>query len=483
MKVWMVGAEMAPFSKVGGLGDVLGALPRALTRLGAEVTVVIPHLRSMEATRWGIAPTGVEVGARVDGARQVAQILEGRAPGGVRVLFVHHPAYFHRDGLYGTPAGDYPDNPQRFAFFAYAALEAGKSLAPGPDVVHSHDWQTGLVPLLLEAPEHYGADPQFEHAASVHTIHNLSYQGLFPGEVLPRLGISWDHFTFLGLEFYGLVNFLKAGLVYADALTTVSPTYAKEIQTPEYAWGLHGVLVERAGVLHGILNGIDTEVWDPQADEALPAVYSRGDLAPRRRNGRALREEFGLPVDKRPLVGVVNRLVQQKGIDLLLGLEPRLEELGFQWAILGSGEAGYEAAVVALARRNPGTVAVRIGFDDGVARRIYGGSDLFCMPSLFEPCGLGQLIALRYGSLPAVRRTGGLADTVRDVSQPSGVGFAFDEANAEGLGACLIRGAAFLRNPGRAAAARRRAMALDFSWGASARRYLHVYKDAARRPR
>lgn len=483
MRVWMVGTEMAPYSKVGGLGDVLGALPHALARLGCEVTVILPHLPSMDSPRWGISPTGFSVRAFVDDRWHTAEVLEAQETGaeGVRVLFIHYPPYFHREGLYGTRAGDFPDNAQRFAFLAYTALEAGARCAPKPGVVHSHDWQTGLVPLLLKAPEHCGSDPRFAGALRVHTIHNLSYQGLFPAEVLPRLGISWEHFSFLGLEFYGLVNFLKAGLVYADLLTTVSPTYAREIQTFEFAWGLHGVLLERASDLHGILNGIDDRAWDPGNDDAIVQAYSRSDLAPRKRNGQALREELGLPRDGRPLVGVVNRLVQQKGIDLLLGLEPRLEALELQWAILGSGEAGYETAMTELAGRHPETVAARIGFDDGVARRIYAGSDLFCMPSLFEPCGLGQMIALRYGSIPVVRRTGGLADTVRDVADPKGVGFVFDEPIPGALGDALGRAAQFLGSSSRTAAARRRGMALDYSWDASARRYLEAYREAAAR--
>ncbi len=479
MNVWMVASEMAPFSKVGGLGDVLGALPGALARLGCQVTVVIPHLPTMDRERFGIAPTGLEVGAGIDGSWRRARILEARGAGGVRVLLVDEPDYFGRPGLYGTSAGDYPDNPQRFAFFSYAALEAARRVAPRPQIVHSHDWQTGLVPLLVRAPEHYGANPEFATTRTVHTIHNLSYQGLFPAELLSALGISWRHFTHLGLEFYGLGNFLKGGLVYAHALTTVSPTYAQEIQTPAYAWGLHGVLAERRGALYGILNGIDTELWDPATDRALAARFSANDLAPRGQNTRALRAELGLPEDGRPVVGLVNRLVEQKGIDLLLGLGDRLEGLGLQWAILGSGEARYEAAVADLAQRRPGTVAVRLGFDDGLARRIYGGSDLFCMPSLFEPCGLGQLIALRYGSLPVVRRTGGLADTVPDADL-GGVGFPFDDATPGALADALTRARDHLETSA-AAATRRRALGADFSWGSSARAYLGVYRSESLR--
>jgi len=483
MKVWMVGPEMAPYSKVGGLGDVLGALPRALVEMGCTVTVAIPHLPPMGGGRWEIAPTGARVEVQVAGTRHRAEVLSTRPAEGMRVLFVHYPPFFDREGLYGTPSGDYADNAERFAFFAYAAIEALKRVAPEPDVVHTHDWQTGLVPFLLRAPEHYGEDPQFSRTASVHTIHNLAYQGLFPAATLPGLGVSWSHFHHRELEFHGQVNLLKAGLVFADALTTVSPTYAREIQEPAAGWGLDGVLRERAGDLHGILNGIDTELWDPATDPYLPARFSSKELRLRRENGRALRAELGLSEDKRALVGVVSRLVSQKGIDLLLGLADRLENLRLQWAILGAGETWYEAAVEDLGRRFPGTVAVRNGFEEDLAHRIYAGSDLFCMPSLFEPCGLGQMIALRYGSLPVVRRTGGLADTVRDVAERRGVGFVFDEPAPEALEEALRRARFFLRDARKAGPARQRAMALDFSWESSARRYLEVYRGAMDRRR
>jgi starch synthase len=482
MRVWMVGTEMAPYSKVGGLGDVLGALPGALAELGCEVTVVVPYLPSMDHARWRIKPTGVEVEAPVDGAPRRAQVLETRAMAGVRVLLIRYPPYFDRDGLYGTRVGDYPDNAQRFAFLSYAAIAAAKRVAPNPGVVHSHDWQTGLVPFLLKAPEHFGSESQFENTISVHTIHNLSYQGMFPAAMLPRLGVSWSHFHYRELEFYGLINFLKAGLVFADAITTVSPSYAREIQSPDYSWGLHGVLKERANALYGILNGIDTSAWNPETDDRIPWRFSSTDPSHKSENGLALRQDLGLPVDTRPLVGLVNRLVAQKGIDLLLGIESQLEDLGLQWAILGSGDAHFETAVVELARRHPLTLAARIGFEDVLARRIYAGSDLFCMPSFFEPCGLGQMIALRYGSLPVVRRTGGLGDTVKEVNGTQGVGFLFDVPAPKALESALRRASFFARRPQQLATVRRRAMDLDFSWKTSAARYLEVYRGEARAP-
>lgn len=484
MRIWMIASEMAPLSKTGGLGDVVGALPGALAGLGCEVTAVIPHLPSMTAKRFGLVPTGTVVEARIDGAVRRATVLEATAVGGVRVLCLECPGYFDREALYGTPFGDYPDNAQRFAFFSYAAIEAARVLAPGPDVVHTHDWQTGLVPLLLRDAEHYGSDPFLGEAATVHTIHNLAYQGVFPKEVLPTLGLSWRHFRMHGLEFFDQVNFLKAGLTSADAITTVSPTYAGEIQTPASGWGLDGVLRERAGqgALHGILNGIDLHAWDPALDAALPAVFTAKSLARRPRNTEALRGEFGLPPDGRPVVGLVTRLAAQKGIDLLLGLGDGIEALGAQWTLLGNGDHHYEEAARSLAARFPDTVGALIGFDERVARLVYGGSDFFCMPSLFEPCGLGQLIAQRYGSLPIVRRTGGLADTVRDVSEPKGTGFLFDEASPEALGEAVERAVEFAASRRRMEQARRAGMGRDFSWSASAREYLRVYRDGGSPP-
>ena len=470
----MIGSEMAPYSKTGGLGDVMGALPGALARLGCEVTVVVPFLPSMDRARWGIADSGVDVRARLDGAWRTARVLETRISG-YRVLFLHYPPYFDRDGLYGTAFGDHGDNAQRFAFFAYAAVEAARQRAPLPDVVHVHDWQAALIPLLLRAPEHYGRFGDLSRAATVLTVHNLSYQGVFPKEALPKLGISWAHFRLEELEFWDQINFLKAGLTAADAITTVSPTYAQEIQTPEQGWGLDGVLRERAGVLHGVLNGIDRDAWDPGADPLIPAAFTARTLCRRTENADALRQELKLPPDGGPIVGVVSRLAEQKGIELVLGLSDRLRGLGLQWAILGSGDARYEKALRALARRHPKVVGAKVGFDERIARLIYAGSDFFCMPSLFEPCGLGQLIALRYGSVPIVRSTGGLADTVRDLDEPGGVGIVFGPATSEALEGALVRARDLAAQPEEFLDVRKRGMGLDFSWEASAREYLRIY--------
>jgi starch synthase len=473
----MVGSEMGPFSKTGGLGDVMGALPGALARLGCDVTAMIPYLPSMAAHR-GIEPTGVEVEVQIDGSRRRARVLESRLEGGVRVLLIDYPPYFDREALYGTAHGDYEDNAQRFAFFCYAAIEAGKAMAPGPDVVQAHDWQAALVPFLLRAPEHYGDDPAVVGTFTVQTIHNLAYQGVFPKTVLPGLGIAWSHFHLGELEFYDHVNFLKAGLTSADQVTTVSPTYAREIQSAANGWGLDGVLTQRAkqGALVGILNGIDTESWDPAADEHLATRYAVHTLHQRKGNTAALRLRMGLPPADAPVVGMVTRLAEQKGIDLLLELGDRMGALKMQWAILGSGDHRYETAIRDLARKYPDRVSVRIGFEEGLARLIYAGSDFFCMPSLFEPCGLGQLIALRYGSLPIVRETGGLADTVVDVRVREGSGIVFGEPTTQALEKALRRARSLFDKPGRLNRAREIAMSRDFSWGHSAHAYLKLFQ-------
>jgi starch synthase len=482
LKVLMAGSEMAPYSKTGGLGDVLGALPKALARLGCEVCVVIPYLPSMDALTWGISPTGAEVEVWLEGRRRTARVLSAEPDPGVRVLFLDCPAYFHRVGLYGTPHGDYGDNAQRFAFLSYGALEAARRLFPGPDVVHVHDWQTALIPFLLRAPEHYGFDGSFGRARTLLTVHNLSYRGLFPKEVLPGLGISWSHFHMGELEFYERFSFLKAGLVFADIVTTVSPTYSREIQTKEHGCELEGVLGSRAAHLVGILNGIDTEHWSPGSDPHLPAPFRARTLCRRVENREVLRSQLGLEDSPAPVVAMVTRLAQQKGIDLLLGLQDRLPELGVQWAILGNGDHRYETAVTKLARRHRGILGARIGFDEATSRLLYAGSDFFCMPSLFEPCGLSQLIAMRYGSIPIVRRTGGLGDTVRDFAEPAGTGIVFEEATPEALAGAVGRARELGARPDDLLDLRRRAMSLDFSWEASARRYLEVYRGESPGP-
>ncbi len=465
MRVAFVASEVAPFSKTGGLGDVAGALPGALRDLGAEVVVVSPLHRS--ARRHPLRETphrlAVPVGASTV---PVAVRRSGDA------YFIEHDPSFDREGLYGTPEGEYGDNAARFVLFSRAALLLLRELG-APDVVHAHDWQSGLVPIYARTLHAAG----FERTRTVFTIHNLAYQGRFPPEAVPLTGLDWGHYTWRELEFHGTLSFLKAGLVWADALTTVSPTYAREIQTPEQGYGLDGVLRERSGDLHGILNGADTDAWDPSRDPRLPARYSARSLAGKAACKAALQRRFGLAEDPAvPLLGMVTRLTVQKGIDLLLGALDDIFSGPGQLAVLGSGERPYEEAVRAAAARRPGRMGAVIGFDDGLAHLVEAGSDVFLMPSRYEPCGLNQIYSLRYGAVPVVRSTGGLADTVEE-----GVtGFTFGPYAPGALAGALRRALSAFRDREAWARMMRAGMAKDFGWAAPARRYLELYASLGR---
>jgi starch synthase len=481
LRILIMAAEAAPFAKTGGLADVAGALPRALAALGHDVRVLIPKYRGVEAhaepLRLATGNLRVPLGDRVvEGA-----LFEARSRGGVTVYFLAHDPYYDRDGLYGTADGDYGDNCERFVFFCRGGLEAVAALGAAgwrPQVIHANDWQTGLVPVYLQTE--YRDHPLLGRLATLFTVHNLAYQGVFWHHDMPMTGLGWDLFTPAGIEFYGRLNFLKGGLVFSDLLTTVSRTYAREIRTAAFGNGLEGVLEERSHDLHGVINGIDYEMWNPETDPALPKRYGAGELEGKAICRMALREEMGLAPGPGPIVGMVTRLAGQKGLDLTLDALPAVIATGAQLVILGSGEAHLEEAFTAAAAAHPRQVAVRIGYDDELARRIYGGADVFLMPSRYEPCGLGQLIALRYGAVPIVRRTGGLADTVREVdpARRTGTGFLFDAFTAEALVETVERAAAARRDPVLWAAVVRNAMAEDFSWDASAREYVTLYRKA-----
>jgi starch synthase len=480
LRILYVAAEVAPFAKTGGLADVAGALPQALARLGHDVRVVMPLYRGVEAItgslRVVLPRVTVPIGDRaVEGA-----LLEGRLGGQVPVYFVAHDGYYDRPALYGAS-----DDCERFVFFCRSVLTALPSLGWMPQIVHANDWQAGLMPVYLETL--YRDTPAYADVATVFTAHNLAYQGVFWHYDLPMTGLGWDLFTPAGLEFYGHLSLLKGGLVFADMLTTVSPTYAREIQTPAFGERMDGVLRERSGDLLGILNGLDVERWNPATDADIPKRFGRDDPGGKAACTAALRDEMKLPDSGRrtPLVGVVSRLAAQKGLDLVAEAVPAILAAGGQLVVLGSGEEPLERLLGELARDHPESVAVRIGFDDRLARRIYAGADVFLMPSRYEPCGLGQLIALRYGTVPVVRRTGGLTDTVRpwDGTTGDGTGFLFDELSADACATALARAFAVHAEP---AAWRRlvaNAMAADFSWDASAESYVTCYRRAIRKAR
>ncbi len=485
MKILFVASEAAPFVKTGGLGDVIGALPRALAARGHELLVVLPRYSQMRQ------PEGLvlrDTGRRVEVAfpsGPVAASVHICAPTErLRYLFLAHP-FYERSHLYGDNGTDYRDNHKRFALLSVGALEAARMLGFVPDAVHSHDWQTALTPFVLKRGW-AGTPPPFR-ARSIFTIHNLAYQGLFAREAMTELGLPADLFNLFELEFYGQLCLIKAGLVFADKLTTVSPTYAREItQSVETGAGLDGLLRSRQADLTGIMNGVDYARWSPDIDEALPARYSAKELAGKAACKAALQKELGLTVDPRaPLASAIGRLVHQKGYDLLAESMPRLVERGLQIALLGTGEQALQEEFVRLAERFPGRVSVQLRFDDALAHKIEAGSDLFLMPSRFEPCGLNQLYSLRYGTLPLVHAVGGLADSIKDAAASGqkpgadGWGFRFDTMTVDELMGAVERALKLWADQPAWTATVKRAMALDFGWDRAAERYEALYKGAA----
>lgn len=423
MKIAYLTTEAIPFARTGGLGDVCGTLPTQVCALGHEVSVFLPAFRSIHYSGLKITPTDISFTTEIQPGISVGcRLLQCKFPNsGVKAWFIDQPKYFDREGLYGDKAGDYPDNAERFAFFCRSVVKAMQRLQMYPDVVHCNDWQSGLVPGLLKRDP--DALSHFQKTASVMTIHNLAYQGNFTANNFKYLGIDWKHFSPDAFEFYEHLNFLKAGIICADMVTTVSPTYAKEIKTQEYGCGLEGVLRSSSTKVVGIINGIDESIWNPAEDSLIPHQFDvsnwvSGKLA----NKRFLQKHFRLNMQSNtPLIGVVGRLAEQKGWDIILPvLRWHLQEKRpTQWAVLGNGDASLEKELKKLAHNHPSQLAVHIGFSDSYAHLIEAASDIFLMPSHYEPCGLNQLYSLRYGSVPIVNPTGGLADTVIDTDHQS----------------------------------------------------------------
>jgi starch synthase len=486
LRILLVASEVSPFASTGGLAEAVGGLARALQALGHDVRLFMPKYRDVERAAGTLAPTLPYVPVPIRDGVVEAAVLEGRLGASIPVYFLAQDRYYDRPTLYTTPERDYWDNCERFTFFSRGVLTALAALEWTPDVIHAHDWQAGLVPVYVKTL--YRDAPFCRAAATVFTVHNLAYQGLFWHHDFPITGLGWELFTPAGIEFYGMLSFLKAGLVFADRLTTVGPTYAREVLTPEHGERLDGVLRARREDLEGILHGIDHEVWNPATDPELPQRFGPGDLEGKAACRRALRSALGLAEPDRPgpVVAMITRLSAARGVDLALAAVPRIVEDGGQFVLLGHGEARYEAELRSLAAARPGAVAARLEPDDArLTRLIYAGSDLFLAPSRHEPDGFAQLIALRYGSIPVARRTGGLADSVRDwdADRRDGTGFLFD---ADTSGAC--RGAlsrafeAFASAPTWARLTTN-AMREDFSWTASARQYVACYRRALARLR
>jgi starch synthase len=483
MKVLHVASEVAPYSKTGGLADVLAALPRAQSRLGHEVAVVTPRYRMVDPAKWNLARWLKPLPVWLGGETVEVNVYEGHPPGGkVRLFLVDHPPSFDRDGLYQMPGGaDFADNARRFTLLGRAALAIAARMELWPDLLHGHDWQAG--PALLHAT--HGDLGDRPRPRTAFTIHNLAYQGLFPEHTIEQLGFPRSLWHPEGFEYYGQLSFLKAGLVLADVITTVSPTYAEEIKTPEQGMGLDGLLRARADRLVGILNGADYDVWSPDVDPNLARPFSKDDLSGKRACKAALQRELGLPQKATtPLCGTISRFAHQKGFDLLVGALPTLlAEEDVQYLVLGSGDAAVESELRALQTRFPQKLAVRVAYDDGLAHRIEAGCDLYLMPSRYEPCGLNQMYSLRYGTVPVVRATGGLEDTIVDfeLRSRSGTGFKFTHYSVDAL-LDAWRRAIRLYTTDLDAFSRlqRRGMAQDFSWTAAAQRYTEAYERARR---
>jgi len=483
MKIALASPEVVPFAKTGGLADVSGALPKALAKLGAEVVVVMPRYKAVDLMKFGLVKTVKKVSALIDGKMVESAIYEGKMPGGVKTYFLDNPGYYGRDQLYGTPQGDYPDNAERFLYFCKAVPELLKAVGFKPDVVHINDWQTGLIPLYLKA--FYKDDPFFKDTGTLLTVHNMGYQGVFWAEDMHLTGLGWEYFTPEGLEFYEKINILKGGLVYSDLINTVSKTYSKEIQTPEYGHGLDGVLRARSKDLYGIVNGIDYDEWDPMTDKALYQTYGPGDVKGKQANKNALKEDLGLAPGNKPLFGIISRLADQKGLDILTDAMDDILGTGAQFVLLGTGEEKYHHLFAALAKKRPRQVSATIGFDAKLAKRIYAGCDVFLMPSRYEPCGLGQLISLRYGTLPLVRKTGGLADTVKNYSPRTGAGngFVFTEYSEKALMKAVHAALAAYDDKKAWKSLVKTGMSEDYSWDSSAKEYIKLYKKAADKAR
>jgi starch synthase len=472
LHILMIAAEAVPFVKTGGLADVIGSLPKSLRQLGADVRVMLPKYEDM-GQDWAskatlLASFTVQVGWR----RQYCGV-EMITHDGITYYLLDNEYYFKRRGLYG-----YGDDGERFAFFCEAVLESLPRLDWQPDILHAHDWHCALVPVFLRA--HYGQNSWYAQLKTMFTIHNLHYQGIFGYEIMNELlNLGNEHFHANGLEHYGNVNWMKGAINYSDCITTVSPTYAEEIQTPYYGESLDGTLRARKDRLFGIINGLDTELYDPMLDQHIPTPY-RKSLLKKAANKLALQAELGLPTNKEiPIIAIVTRLVEQKGIDLMTYILETLLREEAQWVILGTGEAHYEKRFRDAAYHHPEQLSAQIKFDEGLARRIYAGSDLFLMPSRFEPCGIGQMIAMRYCTVPIVRETGGLIDTVEPYNEFTGEGhgFTFHQYNAHDMLSAIQQALRLFQSPEHWHQIINNMTRQDFSWHRSARKYLQQYES------
>jgi len=478
LRVLFASPEAVPFIKTGGLADVAGTLPVELKELGVEPAVILPLYRGI-SEKLQLESTGIKVSVPIqvydETEIKVGEVLT-TVSDGVRAFFIKLDEYYDREYLYSTPQGDYEDNAPRFVFYSRGVMEFIRAGGFTPEIVHCHDWQSALIPLYIKTL--YKDDPKVGRLKTLLTIHNLGYQGVFWKYDIKQIGLDASYFTPEYLEFYGKVNFLKGGTIFTDLINTVSKKYAEEIQTPQFGCGLEGVLITRTNDLYGIVNGIDYRVWNPETDPNLPANYSAKDLSGKKNCKANLQKDLGLAVDSSPLIGCISRLAYQKGLDLVADALEEIIGMGFQVVILGTGEEKYQKLLSELANKFPGKFALRLEFNDALAHRIEAGTDIFLMPSRYEPCGLNQMISLKYGTVPVVSATGGLEDTIEDFDPKTktGAGFKIKTLTKEELVNILSRVVKVYKEPKLWEKLVINGMKKDFSWTSSAKEYLKLYQ-------
>ncbi len=485
LKILFATPEAVPFAKTGGLADVAGALPKSLQAMGCELMLVMPYYRMVKDSGFPHQYLGEEIEVSLGDEKLKADIYLGHLNQDIPVYFIGREEFFDRASLYSTPKGDYFDNAERFIFFSKAVLNFCQHMGFVPDIVHHHEWQTGLIPAYLKsAPQD---DPFYSRTATVFTIHNIAYQGLFKKEKFRLTGLPAEMYNPEGIEFWERINFMKAGIVYADAINTVSKKYSEEIQTPEYGYGLEGILRKRKESVYGILNGVDYEDWDPSHDPHLIARYDLKDISGKRECKKDLLREFHLPpsLENAPLLAMISRLADQKGFDLLMEILEPLFALDIGFVLLGTGEQKYHDLFTQVAQKYPQKAGIRIAYDDRLAHKIEAGADFFLMPSKYEPCGLNQIYSLKYGTIPVVRATGGLEDTIvhYDPAAKKGNGFKFTRYDAKEFLNTIKRAIGFYSQPDHWKQLLRNAMTADFSWKRSAEAYLQLYRKALEKKR
>ena len=482
MKILIVSPEVFPFAKTGGLADVAGSLPMSLKKLGHDVRVITPQYKVTDEKKFDLLPIAEHVGVPISNRIEYCSILEGTLEESVPVYFIKNDNYYHRDQLYGDSQGDYPDNAERFIYFSRSVLEACKALDYSPDIIHCNDWQTGLVPVYLR--KLYHQEPIFANTATMYTVHNLGYQGLFWHYDMHLTGLGWDLFTPNGLEYYGKINLMKGGLLWSEIISTVSKKYSEEIQTKEYGHGLEGVLQFRSDDLYGIVNGVDYSVWNPETDPFIAKNYSMKNLSGKAACKKDLLKEFGLPVNMdRPVIGAISRLDDQKGFDLVAEIIDSMMKLNVYFVLLGTGQEKYHKLFRLIAEKHPKKVGVRLEYNNTLAHKIEAGADMFLMPSRYEPCGLNQIYSLKYGTVPIVRSTGGLNDTIKTFQPKAGkgTGIKFNQYKANNLLSAIKKAIKGYKDKKAWKELMIRGMQEDFSWDYSAKEYVKLYKKAKER--